>query len=97
MPTTPGDRYRGAPIPGTCRQAGIALLNQSVLLRGVNDSVGALADLSEALFAAGVLPYYLHALDKVQGAAHFEVSEADAGRILTELAPVCPATWCRAW
>jgi EF-P beta-lysylation protein EpmB len=59
------------------RAAGITLLNQSVLLRGVNDDVDALANLSETLFEAGVLPYYLHALDKVRGAAHFDV---DAGR-----------------
>ncbi len=59
-------------------ERGILLLNQSVLLRGVNDSVEALAMLSEALFAAGVLPYYLHQLDRVQGAAHFEVSDETA-------------------
>ncbi len=75
---------------GRCRQAGIALLNQSVLLRGVNDSPAALAQLSEVLFEVGVLPYYLHMLDKVRGAAHFEVSEADAGRILTELSTCLP-------
>jgi L-lysine 2,3-aminomutase len=44
----------------------------------VNDSVSALADLSEALFAAGVLPYYLHVLDRVRGAAHFDMPEATA-------------------
>lgn len=60
------------------RQAGATLLNQAVLLRGVNDAVATLAELSEALFAHGVLPYYLHALDRVQGAAHFEVDEARA-------------------
>ena len=54
---------------------GVPILNQSVLLRGVNDSVAALADLSEVLFAVGVLPYYLHQLDRVQGAAHFEVPD----------------------
>lgn len=75
---------------GRVRQAGIALLNQSVLLRGVNDSPAALAQLSEALFEAGVLPYYLHMLDKVRGAAHFEVSAADAGRILAELSARLP-------
>ncbi len=58
-----------------------ALLNQSVLLRGVNDDVDALAALSERLFACGVLPYYLHLLDRVAGAAHFEVDE-HAGRQL---------------
>src|SRR5690606_36515305 len=52
------------------RGAGAAVLNQAVLLRGVNDSVDALADLSERGFAAGVLPYYLHQLDRVEGAAH---------------------------
>jgi len=61
--------------------SGASLLNQSVLLRGVNDSVEALMQLSEALFAAGVLPYYLHLLDRVQGAAHFDVNE-EAGRQL---------------
>ena len=60
------------------RDAGIALLNQAVLLRGVNDSVEALAALSERSFAAGVLPYYLHQLDRVAGAAHFEVSDEHA-------------------
>ena len=60
---------------------GIPLLNQSVLLRGVNDSVAALADLSEVLFAAGVLPYYLHQLDRVQGAAHFEVPDGAARQL----------------
>jgi EF-P beta-lysylation protein EpmB len=60
------------------RRAGASLLNQSVLLRGVNDDAGALADLSEALFAEGVLPYYLHLLDRVRGAAHFEVPEPEA-------------------
>lgn len=57
------------------RNANATLLNQAVLLRGVNDSVDALAALSERGFAAGVLPYYLHQLDRVQGTAHFEVSD----------------------
>jgi L-lysine 2,3-aminomutase len=56
----------------------IALLNQAVLLRGVNDNIEALAALSERSFAAGVLPYYLHQLDRVQGAAHFEVDDEHA-------------------
>jgi EF-P beta-lysylation protein EpmB len=60
------------------RARGVSLLNQAVLLRGVNDSVAAQAALSEALFAAGVLPYYLHALDPVAGAAHFAVPDAVA-------------------
>ena len=58
-----------------------ALLNQSVLLRGVNDAVEPLACLSERLFACGVLPYYLHLLDPVGGAAHFDV-DAEEGREL---------------
>ena len=60
------------------REAGATLLNQSVLLRGVNDDADALANLSERLFAAGVLPYYLHQLDRVQGTAHFEVDDGTA-------------------
>ncbi len=63
------------------RAAGATLLNQAVLLRGVNDDVDALAALSERSFAAGVLPYYLHQLDRVQGAAHFEVPD-EAARAL---------------
>ncbi len=58
--------------------AGARLLNQSVLLRGVNDSVDALAALGERSFAAGVLPYYLHQLDRVAGTAHFEVDDEEA-------------------
>ena len=58
--------------------AGCTLLNQSVLLQGVNDRVQVLADLSERLFACHVLPYYLHQLDRVSGAAHFSVDDDDA-------------------
>lgn len=58
-----------------CLRAGITLLNQSVLLRGVNDDTDVLAELSQCLFEAGVLPYYIHALDRVSGAAHFEVAQ----------------------
>jgi EF-P beta-lysylation protein EpmB len=61
--------------------AGIALFNQAVLLRGVNDDAAALTELSEVLFEAGVTPYYLHLLDRVQGAAHFEV-DIDTARAL---------------
>ena len=63
---------------GRLRAAGVHLLNQAVLLRGVNDSVDALGALSERGFAAGVLPYYLHQLDRVAGAAHFEVDDDTA-------------------
>ncbi len=67
------------------RDAGVTLLNQSVLLRGVNDSADVLAALSERLFAAGVLPYYLHQLDRVAGAAHFEVDDARALDLMKSL------------
>jgi KamA family protein len=70
--------------------AGVTLLNQSVLLRDINDNAATLARLSERLFAAGVLPYYLHQLDKVQGAAHFEVVIEQAGKIMSELRSMLP-------
>ncbi len=67
------------------RRKGILLLNQAVLLRGVNDSVAAQRALSERLVALGVMPYYLHQLDRVAGAAHFEVPIAEGIQILREL------------
>lgn len=67
------------------RAAGVTLLNQSVLLRGVNDNAQTLSNLSNALFDTGVIPYYLHVLDKVQGAAHFMVSDEEAREIVREL------------
>lgn len=67
------------------QRAGVTLLNQSVLLHGVNDTLAALRTLSEALFAAGVLPYYLHLLDPVAGAAHFAVDQADGIRLVRAL------------
>ena len=67
------------------KQAGVTLLNQSVLLRDVNDSVTTLAALSERLFEAGILPYYLHVLDPVQGAAHFDVSDCEARELVAQL------------
>ncbi len=67
------------------RTAGITLLNQSVLLKGVNDNTTTLVQLSHALWAQGVLPYYLHQLDKVAGAAHFEVSDDKALQLLQYL------------
>lgn len=60
------------------RSAGITLLNQTVLLRGINDEVETQVALSQRLFAAGVLPYYLHLLDKVAGGAHFDTDERAA-------------------
>lgn len=72
------------------KNTNVTLLNQSVLLQGVNDSVATLARLSETLFAAGALPYYLHLLDWVQGAAHFEVPEDRAREILRGLRAELP-------
>jgi EF-P beta-lysylation protein EpmB len=65
---------------------GAVLLNQAVLLAGVNDTVEALHDLGTALVAAGVTPYYLHLLDRVDGAAHFDVPEETGRRLVGELA-----------
>ena len=70
---------------GDLRAAGAQLLNQSVLLRGVNDTVDRLEALSRALFDAGVLPYYLHLLDPVAGAAHFDVEESRARQLFAAL------------
>ncbi len=67
------------------RKTGLLVLNQSVLLKHVNDSVDCLVRLSEALLNAGVLPYYLHMLDKTRGTQHFEVNEKCAVNIHTEL------------
>jgi EF-P beta-lysylation protein EpmB len=67
------------------RAAGVTLLNQSVLLRGVNDDVAALEALSCALFDVGVLPYYLHLPDRVRGTAHFDVEETRARDLLAQL------------
>lgn len=71
-------------------KAGVVLLNQSVLLRGVNDNAGTLVDLSQALFHAGVLPYYLHLLDSVHGTAHFNVPETEALQLMDEFMALCP-------
>jgi EF-P beta-lysylation protein EpmB len=64
------------------RSADVTLLNQSVLLKGINDDADTQVALSERMFAAGVLPYYLHQLDRVQGAAHFEVTDARAQSLI---------------
>lgn len=75
------DRLRAARVP---------VLNQAVLLAGVNDSVEALAALSTRLFELGVLPYYLHQLDRVVGASHFEVADDRAGELWRGLAARLP-------
>lgn len=65
--------------------AGVTVLNQTVLLAGINDNVSALAELSESLFDAKIMPYYLHTLDAVSGAGHFSVSDHRARRLIGEL------------
>ena len=97
-------------IDDDCRRAaralaGFTLLNQSVLLAGVNDDAGTLAELSEHLFDAGVLPYYLHMPDRVAGTAHFDVPDARALAVHGALAAKLPRlprtatrarkTWCQ--
>lgn len=72
------------------RQAGITLLNQAVLLRGINDSRAVQKTLSETLFSCGVLPYYLFVLDAVAGAAHFDVDDVQAQHLVGELQTVLP-------
>ena len=69
---------------------GATLLNQSVLLKGINDNAKILAELSEKLFSQRVLPYYLHQLDKAQGTAHFEVPIKRAKEIVKELKELLP-------
>ena len=72
------------------RRYGITLLNQSVLLAGVNDDTDSLCRLSTALHEVGVLPYYLHLLDRVTGAAHFEVDEDTARELYRQMAVRLP-------
>ncbi|PTY38779.1 EF-P beta-lysylation protein EpmB [Saccharospirillum sp. MSK14-1] len=72
------------------RQNGTLLLNQAVLLAGVNDSTEALTALSQALFSADVLPYYLHQLDPVRGAAHFDVPDDRAQQLWRTLQASLP-------
>ncbi len=75
---------------GKLRRSQTQLLNQSVLLKKVNDDAQVLATLSERLFAAGILPYYLFLLDKVNGAGHFEVPEARAKALIKAVAARLP-------
>ncbi|MBF0784619.1 EF-P beta-lysylation protein EpmB [Muribacter muris] len=67
------------------KQAGVTLLNQSVLLKGVNNDAEILKALSDKLFQYGILPYYLHLLDKVEGASHFYIDDAQAFEIYKRL------------
>lgn len=79
-------------IAGSCADAlrrlvrgGVTVLNQAVLLRGVNDTIEAQQGLCRSLIDVGVIPYYLHQLDRVAGAAHFEVAEATGISLIEEL------------
>ena len=72
------------------QQAGCQLLNQAVLLKGVNDSIEALVDLSERLNEVNVMPYYLHLLDKVAGAHHFDVAESGAVELVENIRKQLP-------
>jgi len=79
-----------AVVLAALRRRNITLLNQAVLLAGINDSLEAQLALCQRLFATGTLPYYLHLLDKVQGAAHFDVPESSAQLLLAELSARLP-------
>jgi len=72
------------------QQQSDAIFNQSVLLRGINDNSAVLIELCEKLFAAGVVPCYLHLLDKVQGAAHFALDFEHAVKIYREMKEKLP-------
>ncbi len=72
------------------RDAGVTMLNQTVLLRRVNDDPAVLAQLSEGLFAMAVMPYYLHLLDPVIGAAHFDMPDSEARSIYAGLSARVP-------
>lgn len=70
---------------GRLVDAGVPVLQQGVLLRGINDDVEALAELYERLVDLRIMPYYLHQLDRVAGAAHFEVPEEEGLRLIEQL------------
>lgn len=72
------------------KNSGITLFNQSVLLKGVNDNAKVLGELSEQLFCHGIIPYYLHLLDKATGTGHFEVSEEDALALIRQVQAALP-------
>lgn len=72
------------------KHSGVTLLNQSVLLKYVNDSADVLIELSYKLFQAGVLPYYLHVLDKVEGASHFYITDESAKKLMVQIITELP-------
>ncbi|WP_163932047.1 EF-P beta-lysylation protein EpmB [Paraferrimonas sp. SM1919] len=82
-PNEIGDELKNRLIP--YHRSTITLLNQSVLLKSINDNVEVLTELSEKLYQTGVLPYYLHLLDKVKGAAHFNVEQQVGIELIQQL------------
>lgn len=72
------------------QKLGIPVLNQSVLLKGINDAIETHTALLEALINHGIIPYYLHALDRVEGAAHFEVAQAKGKTLIKQLMHTLP-------
>jgi len=74
----------------TLVQSGIPVLNQAVLLAGVNDNLGALEALCRRLINLGVMPYYLHQLDRVTGTAHFEANRELGQHLIRQLAARLP-------
>ncbi len=79
------------------RERNITLLNQAVLLKGVNDTLTAQVNLSERLFEVGILPYYLHMLDKVEGAAHFEMEQGLAANLYQQMLAELPGFLMPKW
>jgi len=77
-------------VMSTLRDANCQLLNQAVLLKGVNDNTSVLQELSERLSDVNVMPYYLHLLDPVAGASHFDVSEQDGIELISQLRTMLP-------
>ena len=69
---------------------GITLFNQSVLLKGVNDDATVLCELSEQLFSLGIIPYYLHLMDKATGTGHFDVPETTAIALIQQMQNILP-------
>ena len=72
------------------KQAGLALLNQTVLLKAVNDRAEILVELSEKLFNQGILPYYLHLSDKVEGTQHLCVTTDTARQLFRDMLEELP-------
>ncbi|MGZ5576258.1 MAG: EF-P beta-lysylation protein EpmB [Methylobacter sp.] len=77
-------------VCNSLKNSGITLFNQSVLLKGVNDNAEVLCKLSEQLFSHGIIPYYLHLLDKATGTGHFEVSETEALTLMQQVQAALP-------